>query len=126
MALSASLSKAVTAHLEMFFFCVLDLVVTDAVQALDKHHDGRNAGAGHFGGIMQGTGGQAMRFCAGFANGFIGKGDELVVEQDGFDLPDPFPGEVDVSFFGEMLAGRSLLRSAFVRELWRRDGADRG
>jgi hypothetical protein len=28
---------------EMLFFRVLDLVVADALETLDKHHDGRNA-----------------------------------------------------------------------------------
>ena len=38
---------------KMLFFRVLDLVVTDPAHTLDKHHYGRNSGAGHFGGIVQ-------------------------------------------------------------------------
>lgn len=41
------------AHLDMLFLRVLDLVVADAMQALDKHHDRRHAGARDFGGIVQ-------------------------------------------------------------------------
>src|SRR5438270_10071926 len=36
-------------QLEMFFFCVLDLIVTDAVKTLDKHHHCRHSGARDFG-----------------------------------------------------------------------------
>jgi hypothetical protein len=40
------------AHFQVLFFGVLDLVVTDAVEALDEHHDGGNAGSGNFGGVV--------------------------------------------------------------------------
>ncbi len=41
---------------EMFLFRILDLVMTDPVQTLHEHHHRGNAHAGHFSGIMQGTG----------------------------------------------------------------------
>jgi hypothetical protein len=50
---------------EMLFFRVLDLVVADAVEALDEHHDGRDAEAGDFGGVMERAGGKAMGDGAG-------------------------------------------------------------
>jgi hypothetical protein len=45
----------------MFFFRVFDFVVGDAVEALDGHHDGGDAGAGDFGGVVERAGGEAMR-----------------------------------------------------------------
>jgi hypothetical protein len=45
----------------MLFFRVFDLVVTDAVQALDEHHDGGDAGARDFGGVVQGPEGRRWR-----------------------------------------------------------------
>ena len=69
-------------HGEMFFFRVLDFVVADALERLDEHHDGRDAGAGDFGGVVEGAGGEAMRDGAGFGNRFIAEGNEIVVEED--------------------------------------------
>ena len=54
---------------------------------------------------MEGAGGEAMRFGAGLGNGFVGKSDEVVVEQDRLDLPEAFPGNGDVAFGGETVAG---------------------
>jgi hypothetical protein len=51
-ALSASLSKAVTA---MLFLRVLDFVVGDTMEALDEHHDVGDAGEGDFGGVGEGA-----------------------------------------------------------------------
>ncbi len=92
------------AHLQMLFLRVFDLVVTDAMQALHEHHDGRNTGAGHLGRVMQRTGWHAMRFCAGLGNGFIGKCDQLIIKEDGFDLPDAVPRNRDIPLLRETLA----------------------
>jgi hypothetical protein len=40
----------------MLFLRVLDFVVADAVEALDKHHDGGDAKAGDFRGVVEGAG----------------------------------------------------------------------
>lgn len=37
---------------EVVFAGVFDFVVADAVEALDEHHDGGDAGHGDFGGIV--------------------------------------------------------------------------
>src|SRR4051812_41375226 len=92
-------------HLEMLFLRVLDFVVGNAVEALDEHHDGGDAGPGDFGGVVEGAGGEAMWVGAGFANGFVAEGDEIVVKQNRFDLPKAFPRNGDISFLGETFAG---------------------
>ena len=43
------------AQLEVLLFCVLDLIVTDAVQTLNKHHHGRHSRTRDFGGVVQGA-----------------------------------------------------------------------
>jgi len=68
----------------MFFFRVFDLVVGNAVEALDEHHDGGDAEAGDFGGVVEGAGGKAMRNGAGLGDGFVAQGDEIAVEEDRF------------------------------------------
>ena len=65
---------------EMLFLRVLDLVVADAVEALHEHHDGGDAEAGDFGGVVEGAGGETMRFGAGLGDGFVAEGDEVGVE----------------------------------------------
>src|SRR5205085_9956779 len=90
---------------EVFFLRVLDLVVADAVEALDEHHDGGDAGAGDFGGVVEGAGGEAMWLGAGLGNGFVAERDEIVVEKNRLDLPEAFPGNGDVPFARETLAG---------------------
>ena len=47
-------------QLQMFLHRVLDLVVADAVKTLHEHHDGGNAGACDFGGVVEGAGGEAI------------------------------------------------------------------
>ena len=69
----------------MFFLRVLDLVVADAVEALDEHHNGGDGEAGDFGGVVEGAGGEAMRDGAGLGDGFVAEGDEIGVEEDRFD-----------------------------------------
>jgi hypothetical protein len=44
----------------VLLFRVLDLVVGDAVEALDEHHDRGDAEAGDFGGVVERAGGEAM------------------------------------------------------------------
>src|SRR5712691_7104271 len=55
-------------HFEMLLLGVLDLVVTDPVQTLHKHHHGGNTGARDLGRIVQRPGGHSMRFSPGFAD----------------------------------------------------------
>jgi hypothetical protein len=55
-------------HREVFFFCVLDFVVTDAVEGLDEHHDGWDAGPGDFGGVVEGARGTPLGFGAGLGD----------------------------------------------------------
>ena len=89
----------------MFFFCVLDFVVADAVEALDEHHHGRHAGARDFGGVVQRAARQAMRFAAGFADGFVAERDEFVVERARVDLPEAFPLTFTLPSLRELFAG---------------------
>ena len=56
---------------EVLLLRVLDLVVADAVQALDEHHHGRDARAGDFRRIVQRAGRQAVRDAAGFADRLV-------------------------------------------------------
>ena len=65
--------------------------MTDAVEALDEHHDGRDAGAGDFGGIVEWAGGEAMWLGADFGNRFVAESDEIVVKKDRLDLPEALP-----------------------------------
>ena len=90
----------------MLFFRVLDFVMADAVEALDEHHDGGNAGTRDFGGVMEWAGREAMGFGAGFGDGFVAKGNEVVVKKNRLDLPEAFPGNGDVAFLRESFAGR--------------------
>ena len=69
------LIKRGDAEFEVFFLGILDLVVADAMQTLDEHHDGGNARGGDFGGIVQRPAGQAMDLAAGLADGFIAQSD---------------------------------------------------
>jgi hypothetical protein len=39
----------------VLFLCVLDLVVADAVEALEEHHDRGDVEAGDFGGVVDGA-----------------------------------------------------------------------
>ncbi|HEV2804367.1 MAG TPA: hypothetical protein VGW57_05465 [Chthoniobacterales bacterium] len=54
-----------------------DFVVGDALEALDEHHDGGDAGPGDFGGVVERAGGEAMRFGADLADGFVAQGDRI-------------------------------------------------
>src|SRR5437764_12822703 len=92
-------------QLEMLLFRVLDFVVGNSMEALDEHHDGGDAGAGDFGGVVERAGGEAMRFGADLGNGLVAERDEIVVEKNGLDLPEAFPGNGDVPFARETLAG---------------------
>jgi hypothetical protein len=49
---------------------------------LDEHHDRGDSRARDFDGVVKGAGREAMRFRAGFRNGFVAEGNEVVVEQD--------------------------------------------
>src|SRR4051794_29798579 len=82
---------------EVLLFGVFDFVVGDAVETLDEHHDGGDACAGDFGGVVERPRGEAMWFGAGFGNGFVAEGDEVVVEEDRLDLPEAFPRNGDVA-----------------------------
>jgi hypothetical protein len=93
--------------LQVLFFRVLDFVVGDAVEALDEHHDGGDAEAGDFGGVVEGAGREAMWLGADFRDGFVAERDEIVVKKDRLDLPEAFPGNGDVAFGGEAFAGFS-------------------
>lgn len=75
----------------MLFLGVLDLVVADAVEALDEHHDGGDAGEGDFRGVVEGAGGHAVGGAAGFMDRLAAEIDEVVVERLRGDVPDPFP-----------------------------------
>ena len=48
-------------HLQMFFARILNLIVADAAKRLHEHHYGRDTGARDFRGVMQWTGGHAVR-----------------------------------------------------------------
>ena len=88
----------------MLFLRVLDLVVADAAEALDKHHDGRHPGAGGLGRVVKRAGRQPVRFPAGLPDGRVAKADEVLVEEDGLDLSDPFPGDRDAPLLRESFA----------------------
>src|SRR5262249_4580546 len=84
---------------------VLDLVVADAVQALDEHHHRGDAGAGDLGGIVQRPRGQAMELAAGLHDRFVAEGEQLGVEVDRLDLPDPVPRHLALRRGAELSAG---------------------
>jgi hypothetical protein len=60
---------------KMLFLRVLHLVVTDAVQALHKHHDDGNAGARDLGRVVERTG-RRCGVAPVSANRLIGQSDE--------------------------------------------------
>src|ERR1035438_6620421 len=64
------------AKFQMFFLRVLDFVVADAVQALDKHHYRRHTGGRDFGGVVQRAARQTMRFAVGFADRLVAQRNE--------------------------------------------------
>ena len=92
---------------EVFFFGVFDFVVGDAVEGLDEEHDGGGSGAADFGGVVEWAGGEAVGGgdVADFFDGLCGEVDEVGVEGEGLDLPDFFPGDGDVFFGGDLVAG---------------------
>jgi hypothetical protein len=75
-ALSVSLLKAVNASSRCSSFVSSILLWANAVEALNEHHDGGDAEAGDFGGVVKGAGGEAMGSGAGLGNGFVPQGDE--------------------------------------------------
>ena len=94
------------AEFEVFFLRVLDLVVADAVQALNEHHHGRHTRRRDFGGVVQRPAWQAMRLTPkAFGDGFVAQRDEIVVEWARRDLPETFPRDAHVAFLGEAFAG---------------------
>src|ERR1044071_464063 len=68
--LLSQLVKCGYAQLKMFLFGVLDFVVTDSVQALDKHHHSRHSGSRDLGSVVEGSGGQSMHLSASLADCF--------------------------------------------------------
>lgn len=101
------------AKFEVFLLGVFDFVVADAVEALDKHHHGGNAGAGDFGGVVKRAGGKAMGFAAGFGYGIGTHLDEFGIEKDGFDLPKAFPGNANIALLREAFAGSFCILEHF-------------
>ena len=89
----------------MLLFRVLDLVVRNPVQALRKHHDGRNARLRDLRRVVQWPARESVRGAADFLDSLIAQLDERVVEQDGRDLPEPVPLYGDVARFGKAFAG---------------------
>ena len=85
---------------EVLLASVFDLIVTDAVERLDEQHDGGDAGAGDFGGVVQGAGGQAMQRS--------GEGDEVGVEGQGLDTPDARPLDGAALFGGHRVTESCL------------------
>ena len=51
----------------MVFAGVFDFVVANAAEGLHEEHNGGDAGAGDFGGVMQGAGGHFVGFAAGYS-----------------------------------------------------------
>src|SRR5262249_42933572 len=77
---------------EMLFFSVFDLVVADAAQALNEHHDRWNSSARDFGCVVQRTGRQPMWIRARFRNRGVSHSDQLIVEPDRLESPNYLPG----------------------------------
>ena len=90
---------------EMLFAGVFDFVVRDAAEGLDEHHDGGDAGAGDFGGVVERAGGEADGFFGDIDDGFAAEGDEVGVEGDGLDGPGVGPFDGAAFFGGEAAAG---------------------
>ena len=102
---------------EVVFVGVFQGVVAKASETLDEEHDRRDAGAGDFGGVVEGAGGE-VRGLGGLAFGigdfmFVqdlldclgGELDEGGVEGYGFDGPDALPVDGAAFFGGKALAG---------------------
>lgn len=90
---------------EVVFFGVFDFVVADAVEGLDEHHDGGDAGHGDFGGVVEGAGREAVGGVGGFLDGLVAEGDEVGVEGGGGNVPEALPGDGGFGFGGEAFAG---------------------
>src|SRR4051794_41369630 len=74
------------------------------MEALDKHHYRRHPRARDFRGIVQGAGGQPMRFAASLSDRLAAQCDQLGIEQDWIYLPQPFPRDLYITFLGKTLA----------------------
>src|SRR4051794_26661284 len=79
-------------HLDVLLARVLYLVVRDAAEALDEEHDGRHAGAAGLGGVVERATGEAVGDAADLPDGGVAQFDQLRVEGEGLDVPDPLPG----------------------------------
>ena len=90
----------------MLLFRVFNLVVRNPVQALRKHHDGRNARLCDLRRVVQRATREPVRGAADFLDSLVTQVDERVVEQDGRDLPEPVPRDGDVARFGKTFRSR--------------------
>ena len=59
------------AEFKVFFLRILDLVVADAVEALDEHHHRGHACGRDFSGVVQWAAREAMRFATRLVDGFV-------------------------------------------------------
>ena len=74
-------------------------------EGLHEHHDGGDAGARDFGGVVERAGGKADERAGDFVDGLLAEVDELGVEGDGLDRPDAGPVDGAAFFLGEAVAG---------------------
>ena len=104
---------------------VLDLGVREAAQALHEHHHRRHAGARDLGRVVQRAARQPVRRAGDLARSPRRKVDQLGVEQDRLDLPDPLPRDLDVSPRRRSARSPPRAAPASPRASRRRGGAGR-
>ena len=84
---------------------VLDLIVTNAVQALHEHHHRRHAHPGHLGRVVERPGGESVRGATGLANRRVTEVDELRMERLRGDPPEPLPRDLHAGLRGKSSRG---------------------
>ena len=84
-------------ELEVLFLRVLELRVREPAQALDEQHHRRDPGARDLGGVVQRPAREAMRLPGDLLDRLVREPDQLVVEEDRLDVPDPLELDLDLS-----------------------------
>src|SRR5919204_5363552 len=83
-------------ELQVLRLRVLELRVREAAERLDEEHHRRHSRTRDLGRIVERTARQPVRLACDLAHGLVRELDQLVVEEDRLDVPDPLPLDLDV------------------------------
>src|SRR5215218_10268696 len=92
-------------QLEVLGLRVLELGVRETAQALDEEHHRRDPGPRDLGGVVERAARKPVRIAGDLAERLVRQRDQLLVEQDRLDVPDPVPRDVEPLLLGEPLRG---------------------